>query len=65
MKRNIHLSKRTLIAVVAAETVSAALAWRDLAHRPDRDVRGPKKAWRVFIAINPGNSLLYWAVGRR
>ncbi len=52
-------------AVVVAQTVSCALAWRDLAQRPDERVRGRKNLWRVFITVNPGNSLVYWLVGRK
>ncbi|MDQ2749937.1 MAG: hypothetical protein M3Y44_10530 [Actinomycetota bacterium] len=54
-----------LIGLVAIETVSAVLAWRDLGHRSDAQVRGRKNLWRVFISVNPGNSLAYWAFGRR
>jgi hypothetical protein len=51
--------------VVAAQTVSSALAWRDLARRSDDQVRGPKNLWRVLVTINPGNSIGYWLFGRR
>jgi hypothetical protein len=58
--------KRLLIAIVVPfEVVSAVLAWRDLAGRPDAEVRGSKRFWRVFVVVNPGNSLLYWLIGRR
>jgi hypothetical protein len=32
-------------------------AWRDLGRRSETQVRGKKNVWRVFISINPGNSL--------
>jgi hypothetical protein len=54
-----------LAGVVAVELASAALAWRDLARRTDDQVRGKKPLWRVFITMNPGNSLFYWVFGRR
>jgi hypothetical protein len=57
--------KPVLLAIVVVQVVSAAFAWRDLSRRSDDQVRGSKKAWRAFIALNPGNSLVYWAVGRR
>jgi hypothetical protein len=57
--------KAVLLAIVIVQVVSAALAWRDLARRSDDQVRGKKNVWRAVIAINPGNSLVYWAVGRR
>lgn len=57
--------KVILGAVVAAQTISSVLAWRDLAERSDDQVRGPKNLWRFIVTINPGNSLAYWLIGRR
>jgi hypothetical protein len=57
--------KIVLGTVAAVEVVAATLAWRDLARRSDDQVRGKKSLWRLFISLNPGNSLVYWAVGRR
>lgn len=57
--------KLVVAVVVAAQTVSSALAWRDLARRSDEQVRGPKNLWRVIVTINPGNSIAYWLFGRR
>ncbi len=51
--------------IVPFEVVSAVFAWRDLARRSDEDVRGSKRFWRLFVVANPGNSMLYWLVGRR
>jgi hypothetical protein len=65
MKRNRNIPKPLVAGVVAAELTSAVLAWRDLAHRRDDQVRGTKTGWRVFITLNPGNSLAYWALARR
>lgn len=50
--------------VVPVEVVSCVLAWRDLARRSPDQVRGNKTAWRVFITMNPGNSIFYWLFGR-
>jgi hypothetical protein len=58
-------NRKVVLAVVAVEAALAALAYRDLAGRSQEQVRGPKTLWRVVIGINPGNSLLYWLVGRR
>lgn len=58
-------SRNVVLAVVAVEAAAAALAYRDLAQRPDELVRGPKTVWRIFIGLNPGNSLIYWVVGRK
>jgi hypothetical protein len=52
-------------ALVLAAIVSATRAWRDLNRRAPGQVRGSKRFWRVVIALNPGNSLLYWLFGRR
>jgi hypothetical protein len=57
-------NKGLLGALVAIEVVAARLAWRDLARRRDDQVRGKKNAWRIFILLNPGNSLVYWGIGR-
>lgn len=57
--------KEVVVAVVAVQAVSAALAFRDLARRTDDEVRGPKLLWRIIIGVNPGNSLAYWLLGRR
>lgn len=65
MDPSMNLPKPLLVALVAAELISAALAWRDLAHRTNDQTRGAKTGWRVCITLNPGNSLTYWALGRR
>ncbi len=58
--------KRLLTAVIVPVQITlAVLAWRDMARRTDDQVRGPKRFWRVFVAINPGNSVAYWLIGRR
>jgi hypothetical protein len=57
--------KPVLLTFVGLEVVSAAVAWRDLARRTDDQVRGKKNLWRAAIVANPGNSLAYWALGRR
>ncbi len=58
-------NRNVVLAVVAVEAAAAALAYRDLADRTQDEVRGPKRLWRIVIAMNPGNSLVYWLVGRR
>jgi hypothetical protein len=55
--------KPALLAIAAVQVVSAALAWRDLGRRSEDQVRGKKNVWRTVIAIHPGNSLVYWAIG--
>ena len=58
-------NRALLVGLVAVETVSTIFAWRDLSRRSDDRIRGKKDLWRVLISINPGNSLAYWAFGRR
>ena len=58
-------NKALLGGLIAGSMISAALARRDLARRSDSQVRGNKKAWRVFMLLNPGNSIVYWLFGRR
>jgi hypothetical protein len=58
-------TKPVTAVIVASQVVSSALAWRDLQRRTDDQVRGPKNLWRVFITVNPGNSIVYWLAGRR
>lgn len=57
--------RQVVVPVVVVQVVLAAFAFRDLARRTDEQVRGPKLLWRVLIGLNPGNSLAYWAFGRR
>lgn len=65
MNRSINVPKPLLVGLVATELVSAVFAWRDLARRNNDQIRGAKGGWRVFITLNPGNSLAYWAFGQR
>lgn len=51
--------------VVPIEVALAVLAWRDLAGRSERQIRGKKNLWRAAILLNPGNSVIYWFCGRR
>lgn len=64
MKSSLERPKPVLVGLIATELVSAAFAWRDLARRKHEQVRGTKIGWRLFIALNPGNSLAYRAIGR-
>jgi hypothetical protein len=63
----VSMKKKTLLAtiIVPIQIASAVLAWRDLARRTADQVRGKKGFWRVFVSLNPGNSVIYWLVGRR
>jgi hypothetical protein len=55
-----------LLAVLSvAHVVVTALVWRDISRQPAGRVRGSKRFWRVFTALNMGNSVVYLVVGRR
>ncbi len=54
-----------MMVVVPIQVFLAVLAWRDMSRRTDAQIRGTKRLWRVFVLLNPGNSLLYWLLGRR
>lgn len=52
--------------VVSALVVHAALtfvAYRDLRRRPDEQIRGSRRAWRIAIFLSPGH-LAYLLFGR-
>jgi hypothetical protein len=65
MGMNPNRKKLVMVSLVVLEVIATRLAWRDLARRSDDQVRGRKSLWRVFVSLNPGNSLIYWAIGRR
>jgi hypothetical protein len=48
-----------------SHVILTALVWRDINRRDPAELRGSKKFWRVVTALNTGNHLLYWLVGRR
>ena len=56
---------KVLAAVVVVDLMVATLAWRDLKRRPEDGIRGSRRFWHLAIIANPGNSIVYWLVGRR
>jgi len=54
-----------IVALVLVDLVLAWFTFRDLRRRPDSQVRGSKRLWRLATLANPGNSLAYWVIGRR
>ena len=63
MKRK--LNKYEMAALTVLHVVVVTLTWRDIGSRSAAQVRGNKKFWRVFSALNVGNAAVYWLVGRR
>jgi hypothetical protein len=58
-------SRPVLLALAAIHILVTAMTLRDLSHRSDTQVRGPRWFWRAFIPLQIGNSALYWLWGRR
>jgi len=65
MRLTADQKKRVLAVVVPIQVVLAILAWRDIGRRGPDQVRGPKRFWRLFVLVNPGNAVVYWLIGRR
>jgi hypothetical protein len=63
MKRK--LNKYEMAALAVLHVVVVALTWRDIKGRSAAQVRGNKKFWQVFSALNMANAAVYWLVGRR
>lgn len=57
--------KRVLLVVLVVHLILARFTLRDLRHRPESAVRGPKRLWRVWASMNTTGSIAYWLVGRR
>jgi hypothetical protein len=59
-------SQRAAIVVAGAvEVVVTAAALVDIARRPKRLVRGPKRWWLMGFAVQPFGPIAYLAFGRR
>lgn len=57
---------RAVIAAIALGHLAVTtLAWGDIRRRPDDQIRGSKKFWRVATAANSANSIVYFLFGRR
>jgi hypothetical protein len=58
-------SPKVIAAIVVGHLVLTTLAWRDIRRRPDDQIRGSKKVWRVATGANSANSLAYFVFGRK
>jgi hypothetical protein len=52
------------VAAVAVAVPLIVVSQRDLSHRDDDAVRGPKALWRL-LCLNGAGAIAYFAVGRR
>ena len=51
--------------LIVVHIVVAILTWRDISHRDQSQIRGPKWIWRVASIVQMGNSLAYWLFARK
>jgi len=58
-------SRPVLVALIVLHIVVTAITLRDLSHRSDAQVRGPRWFWRAFTPLQMGNSAIYWLAGRK
>ena len=58
-------NKLVLLLVAVGHVAVTAITWADIKRRPAEQIRGDKLVWRVLTALNTGNSVLYWLLGRR
>jgi hypothetical protein len=58
-------NKLALLLFAIGHITVTALTWRDIKRRPTEQIRGGKLVWRVLTALNTGNSVVYWLLGRR
>lgn len=56
--------KGAVVTLAVVQLGLAAAAWTDLARRPADQVRGPKAAWAMAIAINFIGPVAYFGAGR-
>jgi hypothetical protein len=56
---------KVIAAIVAGHLALTTFAWRDIRHRPDDEVRGSKKVWRMATAVNSVHTLAYFIFGRK
>jgi len=57
--------RATTVVMALVQVTLAAMAWRDLAHRPTEQVRGPKWRWALVIVVNFIGPLSYFRWGRK
>jgi hypothetical protein len=58
-------NKYVLAGLAVVHVIVVTLTWRDIGSRTPDQVRGNKRFWQVFSALNMGNAALYWLFGRR
>ncbi|PRX45934.1 phospholipase D-like protein [Prauserella shujinwangii] len=64
--RDLSTAQRCLLAgLTAVQLGLASAAWADLARRDPADVRGPRRAWALAIAVNFAGPAAYFRFGRR
>jgi hypothetical protein len=56
---------RVLAVALVIHLILLTLTRKDLRGRPASAVRGPKRLWKVWSAMNTTGSVAYWLVGRK
>ena len=64
-ERSTKHNRLLLVAIGLAHVGITALTWHDIRSRPQDQVRGGPRLWRVLSAANTIGSAGYWLVGRR
>jgi hypothetical protein len=60
-----NLDPRLLVSLIVVHSVVAILTWKDISHRDQSQIRGPKWIWRIASTVQMGNSLAYWLFARK
>lgn len=58
-------AKTAVVGALVAHFVLVGLAHRDLSHRTQEEVRGPRWMWRMLTASNSTFAGAYFVIGRR
>lgn len=58
-------SKKIVAVLLAAQAVAGPLTLRDLAHRSNEQIRGPRLVWKLWAGTNLAGVAAYWLIGRK
>lgn len=54
-----------LIVLIPVHIAVTRFTWADIRDRPADQIRGSKRLWRILSAVQMGNSLAYFVIGRK
>ncbi len=58
-------SRPVLAVLIVLHVIVTIVTLRDIGHRTEDQVRGPRWFWRIVAPLQMGNSVVYWIVGRK